>query len=42
MLKEKIIFTTINLDRAGIYYLEYFSLTVETKMMLQNVYDGNI
>ena len=34
MLKEKIIFTTINLDRAGIYYLEYFSFTVESKMML--------
>ena len=34
MLKEKIIFTTINLDRAGIYYLEYFSIKVETKMML--------
>ena len=33
MLKEKIIFTTLNLARAGIYYLEYFSFTVETKMM---------
>ena len=34
MIKEKIIFTTINLARAGIYYLEYFSFAVETKMML--------
>ena len=33
VLKEKIIFTTVNLARAGIYYLEYFSFTVETKMM---------
>ena len=42
MLKEKVTFTTINVDRAGIYYLEYFSFTVETKIMLLNVYDGNI
>ena len=41
MLKENLTFITIKLDRAGIYYLEYFSFTVETKMM-KNVYDGNI
>ena len=34
MLKGKITFTTINLDRAGIYYLENISFTVESKMML--------
>ena len=34
MLKKKLIFTTINLDHASIYYQEYFSFTEETKMML--------